>query len=48
MAPNAKAQELVAHQALRQAKIDPATIDYVEARKLFWRHLKLGGVGNDD
>ncbi|KAI1824704.1 6-MSAS [Xylaria intraflava] len=31
MAPNAKAQELVANQALRQAKIDPATIDYVEA-----------------
>nr|WQM87381.1 6-Methyl salicylic acid synthase [Xylaria grammica] len=31
MAPNAKAQELVAHQALRQAKIDAATIDYVEA-----------------
>ncbi|KAI8631794.1 6-MSAS [Xylariaceae sp. FL1651] len=31
MAPNAKAQELVAHQALQQAKVDPTTIDYVEA-----------------
>lgn len=31
MAPNAKAQELVAHQALEQAKIDPITIQYVEA-----------------
>ncbi|KAI1334146.1 6-methyl salicylic acid synthase [Xylariaceae sp. FL0016] len=31
MAPNAKAQELVARQALQQAKVDPSTIDYVEA-----------------
>ncbi|KAI0388913.1 6-MSAS [Xylariaceae sp. FL0594] len=31
MAPNTKAQQLVAYQALRQAKIDAATIDYVEA-----------------
>ncbi|CAN8105619.1 unnamed protein product [Discula destructiva] len=31
MAPNAKAQELVARQALRQADIDAATIEYVEA-----------------
>ncbi|EKG18983.1 Beta-ketoacyl synthase [Macrophomina phaseolina MS6] len=31
MAPNAKAQELVARQALSQAKLDPATIEYVEA-----------------
>ncbi|KAI2620447.1 6-MSAS [Hypoxylon sp. NC1633] len=31
MAPNAKAQELVARQALQQAKLDPTTIDYVEA-----------------
>ncbi|KAI1263583.1 6-MSAS [Xylariaceae sp. FL1019] len=31
MAPNAKAQELVAYQALEQAKVDPVTIDYVEA-----------------
>ncbi|KAI1812294.1 6-MSAS [Poronia punctata] len=31
MAPNAKAQQLVANQALRQAKIDAATVDYVEA-----------------
>lgn len=31
MAPNAKAQELVARQALQQAKLDPTTVDYVEA-----------------
>ncbi|KAH6866466.1 6-methylsalicylic acid synthase [Alternaria rosae] len=31
MAPNAKAQELVARQALKQANIDPATVEYVEA-----------------
>ena len=31
MAPNAKAQELVARQALDRAKIDPTTIEYVEA-----------------
>lgn len=31
MAPNAKAQELVAKQALRQAKVDASTIEYVEA-----------------
>ncbi|KAF2135653.1 uncharacterized protein K452DRAFT_293051 [Aplosporella prunicola CBS 121167] len=31
MAPNAKAQELVARQALSQAKIEPATVEYVEA-----------------
>ncbi|KAF7537132.1 hypothetical protein G7054_g3944 [Neopestalotiopsis clavispora] len=31
MAPNAKAQELVARQALQQAKVDPSTIQYVEA-----------------
>lgn len=31
MAPNAKAQELVARQALRRARIDAATVEYVEA-----------------
>lgn len=31
MAPNAKAQELVARQALRRARIDATTIEYVEA-----------------
>lgn len=31
MALNAKAQELVARQALAQAKIDPSTVEYVEA-----------------
>ncbi|KAH6651598.1 6-methyl salicylic acid synthase [Truncatella angustata] len=31
MAPNAKAQELVARQALEQANIDPITVQYVEA-----------------
>ncbi|KAK0634259.1 6-methyl salicylic acid synthase [Bombardia bombarda] len=31
MAPNAKAQELVARQALGQGNVDPATIEYVEA-----------------
>ena len=31
MAPNAKAQEMVARQALQQANIDPSTIEYVEA-----------------
>lgn len=31
MAPNAKAQELVARQALCQAKVDPTTVEYVEA-----------------
>ncbi|KAI1116063.1 6-methyl salicylic acid synthase [Nemania sp. NC0429] len=31
MAPNAKAQELVAKQALKQAKVDASTIQYVEA-----------------
>ncbi|KAI0911775.1 6-methylsalicylic acid synthase [Ustulina deusta] len=31
MAPNAKAQELVARQALQQANVDPSTIGYVEA-----------------
>ncbi|KAI0023479.1 6-methyl salicylic acid synthase [Xylariomycetidae sp. FL0641] len=31
MAPNAKAQELVARQALQQANVDPSTIEYVEA-----------------
>ncbi|KAG8156339.1 hypothetical protein KVR01_013791 [Diaporthe batatas] len=31
MAPNAKAQELVARQALRRARIDAATVEYIEA-----------------
>ncbi|KAF2795101.1 6-methylsalicylic acid synthase [Melanomma pulvis-pyrius CBS 109.77] len=31
MAPNAKAQELVANKALKFAKIDPSTVGYVEA-----------------
>ncbi|KAI0437779.1 6-methylsalicylic acid synthase [Xylaria telfairii] len=31
MAPNAKAQELVARQALQQAKVNASTIEYVEA-----------------
>ncbi|KAI9166303.1 6-methylsalicylic acid synthase [Paramyrothecium foliicola] len=31
MAPNALAQELVANQALQQAKLEPKTIQYVEA-----------------
>ena len=31
MAPNAKAQELVARQALKQANVNPATVEYVEA-----------------
>ncbi|KAJ6263864.1 Beta-ketoacyl synthase [Drechslerella dactyloides] len=31
MAPNPKAQELVARQALLQAKVEPATIEYIEA-----------------
>ncbi|KAI9719366.1 MAG: Type I Iterative PKS [Chrysothrix sp. TS-e1954] len=31
MAPNAKAQELVARKALRQANIDPLTVGYIEA-----------------
>ncbi|KAF2636137.1 6-methylsalicylic acid synthase [Massarina eburnea CBS 473.64] len=31
MAPNAKAQELVANQALRVANIEPSTVRYVEA-----------------
>lgn len=31
MAPNAKAQELVARKALKVARIDPKTIRYVEA-----------------
>ncbi|KAJ2990548.1 hypothetical protein NUW58_g2894 [Xylaria curta] len=31
MAPNGKAQELVARQALEQANVDAGTIDYVEA-----------------
>ncbi|KAH9209744.1 hypothetical protein DL95DRAFT_476538 [Leptodontidium sp. 2 PMI_412] len=31
MAPNAAAQELVARKALKQAGIDPLTVDYIEA-----------------
>jgi 6-methylsalicylic acid synthase len=31
MAPNAKAQELVARKALKMAKVEPQSVDYVEA-----------------